>query len=199
MRKIIRIVLLALFATLTVTGAVAIWNGHRVAEEGFNLAWLLAGAIGTLLGLVGGFFTVKPRVDVGPLSTSFDSFPLELLFRVHNAGLFVLTDVKCEVSDVHMEANISARPTVLYTHDPEGRFDRQQEPQTFPTIQPGHGDTLDIRKMISLLQQEPDSASVSVRLSYGQTFWPIRSKQIYKYKLFRTADHKYHWSEVAAQ
>ena len=198
MRKTNGTILLALSTVFIVFCVVAILNGCRVAEEGVRLAWLLAGSIGTLLGLVGGFFTVKPRVEVGPINTSFDTFPLELLFRVRNAGSFVLTGVRCEVSNFHMEADITTKPAVLYTHDPEGRL-RQQEPQTFPAIEPGHEDTLDIRKMIPLLSQQPDSASILIAVSFRQQFWPTRSSDKYKYRLFKSADGKYHWSEVSAR
>ena len=197
MRKTIGTVLLAACTAFIVGGAVAIWNGCRIAEEGFTLAWLLAGTLGTLLGLLGGFFTLKPRIEFGPIAMSFETLPLELLFQVRNAGLFSLTNVRCTMADFRMQAD-ATRPVVLYTHDPEGRLDRAQQCESFPSIAPGHADTLDIRKMIPLMQQQPDSAHVLIDISGQQLLWLTRLREKYKYKLFRSADGKYHWSEVSA-
>lgn len=198
MKKAIGTVLLGFFTVCVVLGVVALWNGHRTAQEGFNLVWDLSGAIATLLGLVGGYFTLTPRIDFGPINTSFESFPCELLFQVRNTGLFVLADITCEIADFNMTADVSRRPIILYTHDPEGRL-KGQKVRKFSAIKPEHGETLDVAKMMPLLMQQPDSAQVSFRISCRQRVVPLKCNHKYAYKLFKTIDGKYAWSEVSEE
>ena len=201
MKKAIGTLLLGVFTALIVLGAVAIWNGCRIAEDGINLMWVLAGTIATLLGLVGGVFTLKPRIGFSPVCASFAALPLEVLFSVRNGGLFAIRDVKCEVVKFHNEATRSVndpRPMLLSITDPEQRLDRSENSRTFPVIQPGHAGTVDMKKMSPLLHQQPDSASIVVAISCRQIFWPLRGKEKFQYELFKRAG-QYHWSEEPAQ
>ena len=191
-------VFLVLMSTLSIlVGVVAMWTGSLIADLGFDIAWRLGGAVCTLVGLVTGYSGLKPRIDCSPVKSEFEDFPLELLFRVQNTGLFVLTDVACKLARFKISAQVSmdpSRPTVLYTHDPEGRL-QGQEIQTFSRIDPQHSQTLDIRRMAPLLPKQVDEAFVWIEITCKQRIVPLRCKQVFKYKIFKTIDGKYQWSE----
>lgn len=193
--------LLVLSTVFIVLGVAALWNGSLIAEVGFDLAWRLGGAVCTLLGVFSGYSGLRPRINFGPVTSEFDDCPLELFFRIENAGLFVLTDVTCDIAQLHTGATISmdpSRPTVLYPHNAQGRLETTSV-QTFSGIEPQRAQTLDIRKALPLLPKKPDEASISVDISFRQRFVPIRENQTYKYKLFRTAGAKYQWCEVSGE
>ncbi len=199
MTKAIGTVLLVIFTVLVMLGLIAIWYGCYSVQEGFSLFWNLLGAISILLGLWCGYLSIKPRIEFRPVNASYDSFPLELLFELRNTGQSAIRDVVCEIVNCESTADLSqSQPLLLYTHNPDGRLVGQKT-QRFRRIDPNHGETLDVGKMMPLLMHRPNAAHVSFSVSCRNRVLPKTYKQGYTYRLFTAFNGKYAWSEVAEE